>query len=118
MPTSGLPKLLVARFKAKVDASRLNMKSVDKLVGPDHFRDLGQFENILWGISIGPRGGNYNVHIDLLDRPQFGMHCSCSSKRPCNHSYALVLTAEQHFVPPAPPPDGHAESSRYQGFME
>lgn len=109
---------LVAAFFAKVNAPNLDMNRVAKLVGPDHFRDLGLFENVLWGISIGPRGGTYNVHIDLADRPQFGMRCNCSSKRPCNHSMALLLTAKHHFVPPAPPPEGHAEASRYQGFME
>lgn len=109
---------LVASYLAKVAAGGLDLAKVEKLVGPTHFRDLGLYENILWGISIGPRGGTYWVHIDLADRPQYGMRCNCSPRRPCVHSYALLLTADRHFVPPAPPPDGHAEASRYQSFME
>lgn len=105
-------------FAAQIDKSRLTEKQVEKYVGPAKFRDLGLYENILWGISVGPQGGQYNVHIDIADRPKFGMQCNCSSKRPCNHSMALVLTAQRHFVPPAPPPPGHAEASRYVSFME
>jgi hypothetical protein len=116
--TPGQKPDLLARFIPTVDASKLDLKRVEKYVGPARFRDLGLYENVLWGISVGPQGGQYNVHIDLADRPKFGMMCNCSSKRPCNHSYALVLTAQRHFVPPAPPPDGHAESSRYISFME
>jgi hypothetical protein len=119
VPAKAAPKgNLVEKYKPQVDASRLDIDRVEKLVGPGHFRDLGLYENVLWGICVGPRGGEYNVHIDLADKPRFGMKCNCSSKRPCNHSYALLLTAERHFVPPAPPPEGHAEASRYQGFME
>lgn len=105
-------------FAAQIDKSRLTEKQVEKYVGPAKFRDLGLYENILWGISVGPQGGQYNVYIDIADRPQFGMQCNCSSKRPCNHSMALVITAQRHFVPPAPPPPGHAEASRYVSFME
>lgn len=109
---------LLARFAPQVDASRLDLKRVEKYVGPAKFRDLGLYENVLWGISVGPQGGTYFVHIDLADKPKFGMLCNCSSKKPCNHSYALLLTAQRHFVPPAPPPAGHAEASRYVSFME
>ena len=109
---------LLARFVPLVDASRLDLKRVEKYVGPAKFRDLGLYENVLWGISVGPQGGTYNVHIDLADKPRFGMMCNCSSNRPCNHSFALLLTAQRHFVPPAPPPDGHADASRYISFME
>ncbi len=109
---------LLARFAPTVDVSRLDLKRVEKYVGPAKFRDLGLYENVLWGISVGPQGGTYFVHIDLADKPKFGMLCNCSSKRPCNHSYALVLTAQRHFVPPAAPPEGHAEASRYISFME
>jgi hypothetical protein len=118
-PKASAPKgNLLENYVPQVDASRLDLKRVEKLVGPSHFRDLGLYENILWGISIGPRGGEYYVHIDLADRPKYGMKCNCSSRRPCNHSYALVLTASRHFVPPAPPPDGHADRARYVSFME
>lgn len=109
---------LVARYKGVVDASSLDLEKVEKLVGPAHFRDLGLHENILWGIAIGVRGGTYWVYIDLADKPKFGMLCNCTWKRPCVHSYALLLTAERHFVPPAPPPDGHRDSSRYQSIWE
>ncbi len=109
---------LLARFIPQVDASRIDLKRVEKYVGPAKFRDLGLYENVLWGISVGPQGGVYNVHIDLADKAKFGMMCNCSSKRPCNHSFALLLTAQRHFVPPAPPPDGHADASRYISFME
>jgi hypothetical protein len=105
-------------FAARIDKSQLTEKQVEKYVGPAKFRDLGLYENILWGISIGPQGGQYNVYIDIADNPRFGMQCNCSSKRPCNHSMALVVTAQRHFVPPAPPPPGHAERSRYVSFME
>lgn len=114
----GRPVDLLAKFASTVDASSLDLKRVEKYVGPARFRDLGLYENVLWGISVGPQGGVYNVHIDLADRPRYGMKCNCSSKRPCNHSYALVLTAQRHFVPPAPPPEGHAEAARYISFME
>ncbi len=109
---------LLARFAPTVDAGSLDLKRVEKYVGPQRFRDLGLYENVLWGISVGPQGGVYNVHIDLADKPRFGMKCNCSSRRPCNHSMALLLTAQRHFVPPAPPPEGHAEASRYISFME
>jgi BRCA1 C Terminus (BRCT) domain len=116
--TGGSTKELVAGFLAKVDAGGLDLKRVEKLVGPSHFRDLGLHEHELWGISIGPRGGEYYVHIDLRDQPKFGMRCNCSSKKPCTHSYALLLTADRHFVPPAAAPDGHKDRSRYVSFME
>jgi hypothetical protein len=109
---------LLAKFKTQVDASELDLKKVEKLVGPTHFRDLGLFENVLWGIAIGLRGGTHWVQIDLADKPRYGMKCSCSWKRPCTHSYALLLTAERHFVPPAPPPDGHADRARYESIWE
>jgi hypothetical protein len=115
---TGTGASLLARFKTQVDASGLDLKKVEKLVGPTHFRDLGLHENILWGIAIGVRGGTYWVHIDLADRPKYGMMCNCTWKRPCVHSYALLLTAERHFVPPAPPPEGHADASRYISAWE
>ncbi len=116
--TPGQKPDLVKEFAKAINISTLNPKSVEKYVGPAKFRDLGLYENVLWGISVGPQGGQYNVHIDLADKPKFGMMCNCSSKRPCNHSMALVLTALRHFVPPAPPPSGHADASRYVSFME
>lgn len=109
---------LVSAFAKQLEGHALNEKSLAKYIGPAKFRDLGLYQNILWGISIGPQGGTYNVHIDLADKPRFGMLCNCSSRKPCNHSMALVITAQNHFVPPAPPPEGHAEASRYVSFME
>jgi hypothetical protein len=116
--TPGQKPDLLKRFAQSINISEINPKTVEKYVGPQRFRDLGLYENVLWGISVGPQGGTYYVHIDLADKPRFGMKCNCSSRRPCNHSMALVLTAMRHFVPPAPPPEGHAEASRYISFME
>jgi hypothetical protein len=115
--TTDKPTML-ATFLAKVDQKKLDMTKIDKLVGPTHFRDLGLHEHELWGISVGPRGGEYYVYIDLKDRPQYAMQCNCREWRPCRHAYALLFTAERHFVPPAPPPDGHEEAARYRPSWE
>ena len=107
-------------FKAFV--AKCNLKDMDakieKLVGPKHFRDLGLAGHQLWGIAIGPRGGEYSVYIDLTDRPRYAMQCNCREWRPCKHAYALLLTAVRHFVPPAPPPDGHEEAARFRPGFE
>jgi hypothetical protein len=107
-------------FKAFV--AKCNLKNVDakieKLVGPKHFRDLGLAGHELWGIAVGPRGGEYSVYIDLTDRPRYAMQCNCREWRPCKHAYALLLTAQRHFVPPAPPPEGHEEAARYRPGFE
>ncbi|MDQ3339923.1 MAG: hypothetical protein M4D80_32590 [Myxococcota bacterium] len=86
---------------------------VEKLVGPAHFADLGIVDNELWGIAIGSRGGHHTVHINLNDRPKYAIKCSCRETNPCQHGYALLLTADRHFVPPVPAPEGHEEASRY-----
>ncbi len=106
-PASKVKKLLRQLDMTKVDPK------IEKLVGPDHFADLGLLDNALWGIAIGPRGGHYNVHIDLNDRPAWAILCNCRDRNPCKHGYALLITADRHFVPPVPPPDGHKEASRY-----
>jgi hypothetical protein len=85
----------------------------EKLVGPSHFADLGMHEHELWGVAIGERGGHYNVHINLKDRPNWAIKCSCRARNPCKHGFALLFTADRHFVPPVAPPTGHEEASRY-----
>jgi hypothetical protein len=109
---------LFAAFVAKCELGKLDMSKIEKLVGPSHFRDLGLHEHELWGIAVGPRGGEYSVYIDLKDRPKYAMQCNCREWRPCKHAYALVLTAQRHFVPPAPPPEGHEENARYRPGFE
>jgi hypothetical protein len=84
-----------------------------KLVGPANFADLGIHEHELWGVAIGERGGHYNVHINLKDRPNWAIKCSCRARNPCKHGFALLFTADRHFVPPVAPPTGHEEASRY-----
>lgn len=85
----------------------------EKLVGPSHFADLGMLGHELWGIAIGIRGGHYNVYIDLNDRPNWALRCNCRARKPCQHGFALLHTADRHFVPPVEPPYGHEEASRY-----
>jgi hypothetical protein len=109
---------LLARFAARAELDKVDLSKAEKLVGPKHFADLGLHEHELWGISIGPRGGRYTVYIDLKDRPKFAMQCNCREWRPCTHAYALLLTAQRHFVPPAPPPEGHEAEARYRPGFE
>jgi len=104
-------------FVAKCSLNNLDKKVAD-LVGPSHFRDLGLSGTELWGISVGPRGGEYQVWIDLTDRPRYAMQCNCREWRPCRHALALVVTATKHFIPPAPPPEGHEEAARYRPGFE
>jgi len=92
--------------------------TVEKIVGPSNFADLGITDTELWGIALGPRGGQYSVHINLNDRPHYGIRCSCKDYNPCKHGYALLLTADRHFVPPVPAPDGHEEAARYRPGWE
>ena len=80
--------------------------NVQKLTGPSHFRDIGLVDDVLWGVCVGPRGGMYRIHIDLKDLPRFGVMCTCRGYRPCHHGRALIATADRHFVPPVPPPEG------------
>jgi hypothetical protein len=108
----------LAKFVARCDFGGLDMKKIEKLVGPSHFADLGLLGHELWGIAIGPRGGQYAVYIDLKDRPKYAMQCNCREWRPCTHAYALLFTAQRHFVPPAPPPDGHEANARYRPGFE
>lgn len=108
----------LAKFIAKCDLRSVDMAKIGKLVGPSHFRDLGLHEHQLWGISVGPRGGEYAVYIDLSDRPKTAMQCNCSQNRPCQHAYALLITAQKHVVPPAPPPEGHEAQARYRPTWE
>jgi BRCA1-like protein len=111
-------KDLFQAFVAKCDMKNLDRAAIDKLVGPAHFADLGLHEHELWGIAIGPRGGRYSVWIDLKDRPKYAMQCNCREWRPCKHAWALILTAQKHFVPPAPPPEGHEDDARYRPGWE
>ena len=85
--------------------------AVEKLAGVPRFRDLGLDGNYLWGISIGPRGGEYEVFIDLGDRPRYAVKCRCRDYNPCKHAKALLVTAQRHFVPPAPVPPGHRDAA-------
>ena len=101
------------RLMTKLSNLEYIAAKVEAIVGPSHFADLGMHEHELWGIAIGPRGGHYNVYIDLNDRPNWAIRCSCRERNPCKHGYALLLTADRHFVPPVPPPPGHEEASRY-----
>lgn len=108
----------LAKFIGKCDLRSLDLAKIGKLVGLSHFRSLGLHEHQLWGISIGPRGGEHAVYIDLLDRPKSAMQCNCSQNRPCQHAYALLLTAQRHAVPPAPPPEGHEAQARHRPTWE
>jgi hypothetical protein len=116
-PVEG-PKAQVARLVASLKLNDVMRQKFEPLVGPSHFRDLGLVADELWGIAIGVRGGSYQVHIDLNDRPQWGMRCNCRKWKPCEHTYALLFTAHRHFVPPAPAPEGHREAARYRPSFE
>lgn len=100
-------KALIAKLGKELDPD------TEKLVGPSHFEDLGMLDNELWGIAIGSRGGIYNVHIKLNDRPNWALKCNCRARNPCQHAFALLHTADRHFVPPVEPPYGHEGASRY-----
>lgn len=106
------PVNLVKRLIEKLGNPELEPRN-EKLVGPANFADLGMHEHELWGVAIGERGGHYNVHINLRDRPNWAIKCSCRARNPCKHGFALLFTADRHFIPPVAPPDGHEESSRY-----
>ena len=106
------PVNLVKRLIEKLGNPTLEPRN-EKLVGPANFADLGMHEHLLWGVAIGERGGHYNVHINLKDRPNWAIKCNCRARNPCKHGFALLFTADRHFVPPVPPPAGHEEASRY-----
>jgi hypothetical protein len=103
----------VQKLVKQLDLANGADKATEKLVGPTHFVDIGITNDELWGIAIGSRGGQYHVYIDLDDRPTYGIKCSCRARNPCKHGFALLLTADRHFIPPVPPPYGHEEASRY-----
>jgi BRCA1 C Terminus (BRCT) domain len=107
------PKAPANKVKALVAKLGALDPKVEKFVGPSHFADLGMLDHELWGIAIGARGGYHNVHINLNDRPQWALKCSCRARNPCQHGLALLHTADRHFVPPVEPPHGHEEASRY-----
>lgn len=93
------------------------LAAAEKLVGPKHFSDLGFTDDELWGFVIGPRGGQYIVHIALNDRPRYATRCN-RDYRLCVHALALMVTAQRHFVPPAQSPPGHREAARYESVFE
>ena len=111
-PASDDPDAKVKHLLARLTIPASMMAKVEPIVGPSHFSDLGLHEHELWGIAVGPRGGAYAVYIDLNDRPRYALRCNCRDRDPCKHGYALLLTADRHFIPPVPPPDGHAEAAR------
>ena len=106
------PPNLVRRLIEKLGITELEPRT-EKLVGPANFADLGMHEHELWGVAIGERGGHYNVHINLRDRPNWAIKCNCRARNPCKHGHALLFTADRHFIPPVEPPAGHEEASRY-----
>jgi hypothetical protein len=109
---SAEPTNLVKRLIEKLGNPTLEPRN-EKLVGPANFADIGMHEHLLWGVAIGERGGHYNVHINLKDRPNWAIKCNCRARNPCKHGFALLFTADRHFIPPVPPPYGHEEASRY-----
>lgn len=113
----GTGKEKAARLLAELKPSKALLASAEKMVGPDHFRDLGLTESELWGFVIGPRGGNYTVHIALDDRPRYAVRCHRDYQL-CAHAVALLLTSQRHFIPPAASPEGHRENSRYESVWE
>lgn len=113
----GTGKEKAARLLAELKPSKAVLASAEKMVGPAHYRDLGLTEAELWGFVIGPRGGSYTVHIALNDRARFAVRCHSDYKL-CAHAVALLLTAQRHFVPPAPAPGGHREAARYESVWE
>lgn len=115
--TAGTGKEKLERLWKELAPSAQLIKAAEKMVGPDHFRDLGFTDSELWGFVIGPRGGSYTVHIALNDRARFAVRCH-RDFRLCAHAVALMLTAQRHFVPPAPAPAGHRESARYESVWE
>jgi hypothetical protein len=122
----GAPAAPAPQRPAKVDKvarvlGQLNdtqQRRAEKYVGPQHFLDLGLTDDELWGICVGPQGGQYTVHVDLNDRPQYGARCTCSQSDPCPHAIGLLLTASKHFVPPVPAPKGHRDAARYRPAWE
>ncbi|MFO0595446.1 MAG: BRCT domain-containing protein [Myxococcaceae bacterium] len=114
---SGSGKEKAAKLLKELKPDAALLAKAEKLVGPTHFRDLGLTEKELWGFCIGPRGGSYTVHIDLDDRPRYAWRCAADF-RLCAHAVALLLTAERHFIPPAPSPEGHREAARYVSSWE
>lgn len=115
--TKGTGKEKAARLLAELKPTQALLDSAEKMVGPDHFRDLGLTDTELWGFVIGPRGGSYTVHIALNDRPRYAVRCH-RDFRLCAHAVALLVTSQRHFIPPAPAPEGHREAARYESIWE
>lgn len=115
--STGTGKEKAARLLAELKPSQALLAAAEKMVGPDHYRDLGLTESELWGFVIGPRGGSYTVHIALNDRPRYAVRCH-RDFRLCAHAVALLVTSQRHFIPPAPAPDGHREAARYESVWE
>lgn len=115
--TKGTGKEKAARLLAELKPTQALLDSAEKMVGPDHFRDLGLTDTELWGFVIGPRGGSYTVHIALNDRPRYAVRCH-RDFRLCAHAVALLVTSQRHFIPPAPAPAGHREAARYESIWE
>jgi hypothetical protein len=111
-PPDDDPQGKVKQLLARLPVPPSMASKVEPIVGPAHFSDLGLHEHELWGIAVGPRGGQYLVYIDLNDRPKYALKCNCRDRDPCKHGFALLLTADRHFIPPVPPPEGHAEAAR------
>jgi hypothetical protein len=114
---TGTGKEKAARLIAELKPSAALIKSAEKMVGPDHFRDLGLTDSELWGFVTGPRGGSYTVHIALNDRARYAVRCNRDYQL-CAHSLALLLTSQKHFIPPAASPEGHREAARYESVWE
>lgn len=113
----GSGKKKLERLWKELAPSSTLINAAEKMVGPDHFRDLGMTDDELWGFVIGPRGGSYTVHIAFNDRPRYAVRCH-RDYRLCAHAVALMLTAQRHFVPPAPAPANHREAARYESAWE
>lgn len=114
---TGSGKDKAAKLIEELKPSAALIKSAEKMVGPEHFRDLGLTDSELWGFVIGPRGGSYTVHIALNDRARYAVRCHRDYQL-CAHALALLLTSQKHFIPPAPSPDGHREAARYESVWE
>jgi hypothetical protein len=114
---AGSGKEKVARLLEELKPSAALLKSAEKMVGPQHYRDLGLTDSELWGFVTGPRGGSYTVHVALDDRARFAVRCHRDYQL-CAHAVALMLTSQRHFVPPAPAPAGHREAARYESIWE
>jgi hypothetical protein len=101
-------------YLKRISLSDRQRKAAEKFGSPENFEDMGQHGQVLWGLAVGPRGGRYAVYVDMKNKNQrYGLQCNCSSKsRPCAHAVGLVMAAANHWLPPAPPPEGHRDEAR------